>query len=203
MSPDTAKIRKDLVEALGKSSLLQFLREHSDDHRALRSMLETSNVRVFGAGQTIIHEGESSDCMYFVADGRVEVSVDGKPVCTLGRVGDVFGEMGLITGRPRSATITALTNATCLVTSKAFAARLDKRENLMFRNLMQQALTRVLMGRLNVTNRELGTAKKDLVEARAELDVLKMVSEEQEAEIEDLKKRQKGRFLGPRGDADT
>jgi thioredoxin reductase (NADPH) len=63
------------------------------------------------AGQTIIREGESSDAFFIVVRGRMGVYqiVDGeeRQVNTLGP-GEFFGEIGLLSGHPRVATVRAL-----------------------------------------------------------------------------------------------
>ena len=63
------------------------------------------------AGQTIIREGESSDAFFIVVHGRLGVyqTVDGeeRQVNTLGK-GDFFGEIGLLSGQPRVATVRAI-----------------------------------------------------------------------------------------------
>jgi voltage-gated potassium channel len=52
----------------------------------------------------IIRKGQAGDCMYFIADGEVEVDLPGKKV-TLGE-GTFFGEMALLGNNLRSANIT-------------------------------------------------------------------------------------------------
>jgi voltage-gated potassium channel len=52
----------------------------------------------------IIRKGQAGDCMYFIADGEVEVDLPGKKV-TLGE-GAFFGEMALLGNNLRSANIT-------------------------------------------------------------------------------------------------
>lgn len=73
-------------------------------------------------GQVIFNEGSRSDYAFIIEDGQVEVSRKRKDgnievVDILGR-NDIFGEMGMIDGGPRSATVTALENGKCTMISR-------------------------------------------------------------------------------------
>jgi hypothetical protein len=63
------------------------------------------------AGETIIRQGEHPDRFYVIATGSFDVSQadEGGGVRPLRTMGpdEVFGEIGLLTGRPRTATVTA------------------------------------------------------------------------------------------------
>jgi CRP/FNR family cyclic AMP-dependent transcriptional regulator len=77
-------------------------------------------VRFFNAGETILTEGEKGDTAFLILEGSVEVVVGtGGTSRTIGTLdaGDVFGEMSLIDAGPRSATIKAASDTTCIETS--------------------------------------------------------------------------------------
>jgi CRP-like cAMP-binding protein len=63
----------------------------------------------FPKGATPIEEDGPGTSMFVMVKGKVKVTVTGEkaPVATLGP-GDIFGEMSLLTGARRSATVTAL-----------------------------------------------------------------------------------------------
>jgi CRP/FNR family cyclic AMP-dependent transcriptional regulator len=95
---------KPTPDLLRKVSLFSGL-----DDRELESLAEEFNERRFSAGDRIALEGEGG-LMFFVVDsGNASVEVQGKEVGQLGP-GDAFGEIALIDRRPRTATVTALTD---------------------------------------------------------------------------------------------
>lgn len=65
------------------------------------------------AGQIIFLEGEIGAEMYVLLQGRVEISVEGRPLDSLSS-GSIFGEMALVENYPRSATATAATDCVLL-----------------------------------------------------------------------------------------
>jgi voltage-gated potassium channel len=66
------------------------------------------------AGTIITEIGGPGDSFYFIIDGQVSVLTAAGPVDPL-RPGDFFGEMSLLDGEPRSATVTATTDLRLLV----------------------------------------------------------------------------------------
>ena len=69
--------------------------------------------REYPPGAIIVRQGALGDCMYFVASGEVEVQVRPEPV-VLGP-GEFFGEVALLTGGVRNATIVAARHCTLLI----------------------------------------------------------------------------------------
>ena len=76
----------------------------------------------FKPNTDVIQEGDLGDCAYIVEAGSLEVSKinDQNNKQILGRLkeNDIFGELGLIDGLPRSATVTALEDCTIKVLTK-------------------------------------------------------------------------------------
>jgi len=88
----------------------------------------------FVSGDTITRQGAVAHWLYLVVDGEVEIwsERDGikTRVATLG-AGNVVGEMGLMTGEPRRASVVARTDAHCLRLDKAgFEAVLRSRPDI-------------------------------------------------------------------------
>jgi CRP/FNR family transcriptional regulator, cyclic AMP receptor protein len=76
----------------------------------------------FKKGEEIIKEGTLSDCAYIIAEGQVEVSrklsSGEKQIIGVLDKNEIFGEMGLIDGLPRSATVLALEDCTISIINK-------------------------------------------------------------------------------------
>src|SRR5712691_1711989 len=72
--------------------------------------------REFAAGQTILHWGEPGDCLYVIESGVVCVALPnrggGESVLAHLGPGQIFGEMAILTGQPRSAEVRALVGTT-------------------------------------------------------------------------------------------
>jgi CRP-like cAMP-binding protein len=65
----------------------------------------------FSEGTSVATQGQSGVGFHLVVDGTAEVVKDGTRVADL-RHGGYFGEIGLIDGGPRSATVTATSDLT-------------------------------------------------------------------------------------------
>src|ERR671921_1139314 len=74
----------------------------------LNQILGRTKSRRYAAGEPICREGEVSDRLYLIESGVVAVVIgEGSAARAIARLrrGDIFGEMGLLTDAPRSATI--------------------------------------------------------------------------------------------------
>jgi CRP-like cAMP-binding protein len=76
------------------------------DRGHLDDVLAVGRRVSFEPGQAIVERGDPGDAMYIVVDGAAEVDVGGR-FHRLGR-GDFFGEMAVLAGKPREATVKAV-----------------------------------------------------------------------------------------------
>lgn len=114
----------EVAEALRGIELLAPL----DDDQL--SALAARSVRArYTAGEALVRQGEAGDSLFVVLRGRARVDVEGEQgrTATVARrgPGEVFGEMSLLTGEPRSASVIALEEmAVAILGHDAFSALL-------------------------------------------------------------------------------
>ena len=111
----------------------------------------------FKPNADVIKEGDFGDCAYIIEVGSLQVSKvnDQNKKQILGRLkeNDIFGELGLIDGLPRSATVTALENCTVkALTKKAFNSLMKSNPNVLI------PIFKVLAARMRSTLKQVGCA---------------------------------------------
>ena len=82
------------------------------DSRELDQISGSMRERRFAAGDTVTQEGAGGAGFFIVESGTADVSVDGTARGSIGP-GDYFGEIALLTGSDRTATITATSDMLC------------------------------------------------------------------------------------------
>ena len=95
--------------------------------RQLSSVLGSSHAIEYQPGVPIVTEGEKGKGFFVLARGTVRVSISGKEVSTLGP-GSYFGEIAVIDGGPRTATIAAESGVSALELTRPALLRLIDRE---------------------------------------------------------------------------
>jgi small-conductance mechanosensitive channel/CRP-like cAMP-binding protein len=114
--PHDAAVRRR-IDCLERVGLLEPL-----GPELLRSLAADSVDRVYAAGEQVIRQGDAGDSMFVIMSGSVEVTArEGDlAVAKLAVLGpdDYFGEMSLMTGAPRVATVTTLSEARLLEVGK-------------------------------------------------------------------------------------
>jgi CRP/FNR family transcriptional regulator, cyclic AMP receptor protein len=83
----------------------------SDDE--VQKIASTGTYVTVPAEWALMGEGTSADKAYLLISGEVSVRRDGEQVAKLGP-GDIFGEMGIVNHKLRTATVISLTRLECL-----------------------------------------------------------------------------------------
>lgn len=127
----------DAADILSQTTLFAGLSEIE-----LRQLAELAERQDLDSGEQLYGEDESPTYFYIVVSGRLRVSVGGELLGYVGR-GEPVGEMGVITGEPRTSSVHALRDSVLLRVAQAPLLELLNREapTLM-------VMTRLMLGRL-------------------------------------------------------
>ena len=105
-------------------------------------MPDPADPKSYGSGSMIFRQGESGDLAYMINSGRVEIVSDGNAVKVLGP-GEIFGEMALIDGRPRSNSARTLEECRLLPISREVVSTRMQKTDPLIRLLLKQVLRRL------------------------------------------------------------
>ena len=107
----------DISRAASLLSGIDLFRELEPE--TVQQLAAAAQRRHYAEGETIVAESQEGDSLFLIEEGQAEVEASGSaggtrvPVARLGP-GHFFGEMSLLTGEPRSATVTATTSCAVL-----------------------------------------------------------------------------------------
>lgn len=105
----------------------------------LKETILNSTYCTFRPGDEIIAEGDTASCLYIVIDGEVGVRKDTLDFVNLGP-GECIGEIGALTGRPRTATVVALDRCGLLSIPTSFLHNGPVNCQLRLKNILLQTL---------------------------------------------------------------
>jgi CRP/FNR family cyclic AMP-dependent transcriptional regulator len=104
-------MKRSVVDALARIPDFRML-----GGEAMAALAAVAKFATYLRGQIVVLQGDAGNSLFAIDTGYLKVSVLGKSgtLSTLGVMGpgEVFGEMSLLDGGPRSATVTALTRST-------------------------------------------------------------------------------------------
>jgi CRP-like cAMP-binding protein len=118
------------IDALSRVDVFRALDAEKIDRLARRL-----RMAIFGPGEVILRQGDPGDSLYLVRSGRVAVELatrggGRREIAVLG-AGQFFGEMSLMTGESRHATVVAKSDVDCYVVEKeAFQQILEEKPEL-------------------------------------------------------------------------
>lgn len=141
------KLRREVFAELRSLAVFEPLSDSQIDQVA-----QSAAIHRYGVGETLVRQGDQGESLFTIKSGRVRVEVrnDAGQPTTVAELGpdDFFGEMSLLTGEPRSASVIAQTETEVVVVDKAdFAAVLVADATIV------EALSLALEDRLRHLNR--------------------------------------------------
>jgi len=171
----------DVLKRISHVEVMQHLPEQ--EREALAPLLSPISAL---PGDVLCEEGDPGEYLYMIVEGEAEVR-KGRKVLTRLEPGEVFGEMSLLTGEPRSATIIARTPMSLY--------QLDKEhfgDVLSWSPHMAWSLSRALARRLRATTESRMQIEQNLEQWRQQLMdqvELDLLMQQDPAVLEDLVKR--------------
>lgn len=138
----------------------------SMDGEDLEDLMAASQTKDFQTGDIIFEEGSMGKLIFYLISGKVKVIKDDQELMTLQRTGDVFGEMGPIGDKVRSASVKAMSDVNCVEIDLSVIDSKNRSDAHMFRYLIFRGFAEILAGRLRYTTEQ-------LMSLRTELDQLK------------------------------
>ncbi len=135
-----------------------------DSH--IRAAMKAASIRRYDAGEAIITEGEFDNQVYFLIFGDLDIHVKGNIVGNLKRLGDVFGEMGIIDGSPRSATITASKTSLVVALDDTAIGAMGDVSKIFTQAVMYRVFSEVLAVRLRRANETIASLNEELKELK-------------------------------------
>ena len=137
--PSTAAADRRSVRLMDVISMIPFFAPLQETER--EELAEDATMHVFSAGEMIIEEGDSGRSIYVILDGRVKVFTrdEGEnelELATLG-IGQFFGEMSLVSGKPRSSSVAALELSVVVELSYASMAKVIE-QNTQVKEVLEE-----------------------------------------------------------------
>jgi len=109
------------------------------DNRELEQIAGSMRERQVAAGDVVLEQGSGGAGFFVVDEGEADVTVDGNHVAKIGP-GDYFGEIALLTGSDRTATVTAVTDMRCYgMTSWDFKPLVESNSGIAWKLLTAMA----------------------------------------------------------------
>jgi len=159
-----SKYLKDNIENIQKLLAIPALRNF--ETRSLQKLLRLSKIREYEDGELIIEEGGQEPWVYFLLSGTTRITKEGLTINTIGKKGEIFGEMRIVDSMRRSASVSAIGKTICLAVDTSAKNRISDQdtldEKLDFLLLLYRIFAEYMSIRLRLTNDELITAKKKI-----------------------------------------
>jgi CRP/FNR family cyclic AMP-dependent transcriptional regulator len=149
VSKDFLKDNSELIDKLKQIPILEAFSELD-----LNELLQMAKLEQFEPGEMILKEGAYDNWIFYLVSGKAKIVKNGKELVTLRRIGDVFGEMGIIGGTIRSASVKAIDKTVCLATDISVIDKMPKEKRSDIKYVIFRSFAEILANRLRETTAE-------------------------------------------------
>lgn len=170
--PTREIVQTQAVDQVTPSNIIEELLEsvelfHPLGETARKTLAQRARIQLYGAHEEVVQQGAPGNSLYIILHGRCRVFVwtdkdtSPRPVAVL-NPGDFFGEMSLLTGAPRRATVVAEEETECVLIDKA-----DVKDLLLAKPEVAQEISRVLADRQTALKSVMDTQESTAAETNA------------------------------------
>lgn len=145
---------------ISKFQKVPFLKSINKEY--LGGILNLSKIRKYEPDELITNEGDYDCWIYVIISGAVKVIKHDKEIARLENCGDTFGELSVIDGEARSASVFAATQTVCLAIDGSFLDRVNPEDQHAVYSVFYRLLAEILSERLRTTSNELVQVKEEL-----------------------------------------
>jgi len=171
----------------------------------LRGFISLIRHETYSEGATVIRQGEVLNDVYFIIGGKVSAQTDGRTLYALGRIGDIFGEMGVVSSKPSQVSVVVLNELEVLSISAKSFDDIQQNNSHELSHIFYSWLSRVLADKLFLTSEKAKRFEDTSRELKEALEVQKSIThnlatltaelEKSKTELEELN-RLKNEFIG-------
>ncbi|MEW6593320.1 MAG: cyclic nucleotide-binding domain-containing protein [Thermodesulfobacteriota bacterium] len=155
---------ESLVEKFQRLPFLESL-----DPKYLKKILRLSKIRKYEAGEVVTPEGTYDSWVYIILSGAVRVVKQEQEIARLDHVGDAFGELAVIDGQRRSASVQTITETVCLAIDASFLDRAEEsHERTVFFSIFYRIFAEIVAQRLRLANEEMVGLREEIERLKRE-----------------------------------
>jgi CRP/FNR family cyclic AMP-dependent transcriptional regulator len=132
------------------------------DERSLDLVLLGTTLFEYEPGESVVDEGHDASAFYVLLRGTVDVTKDGVKVGEIAGRGETIGELTLLEGAQRGATVTANDKVFCLRVGREALDDLNGEQKFVYQAALYRCLTEILVERLQSTNERLARTEAAL-----------------------------------------
>jgi len=150
---------KDNIQNIQRLMTIPPLREF--ETKNLRQLLRLSKIKEYEHGEPIIKEGDNDPWIFFLLSGKVRVAKEGIELGLIDKIGEIFGEMRILDGLSRSASVYSEGQTTCLAVDTSLAGKRltsDERADMLL--FLYRIFMEFISIRLRLLSDELVKTKK-------------------------------------------